>query len=369
MDTCNNNLIYGVPLNAYNESYYPGGSSGGSSSAVSCGIVPIALGCDGGGSIRLPSSWCGIYGLKTSHGRISTRPYVTRATSTSVAGPMAANMVDLEVAYRVMAQPDPEDNINSKFPLPLKSTGSSHPKKIGIYKIWNDRADPPVKAAFQKAVDYFVQELKYEVVEITIPYIHEGQMAHALTILNEATSTLTDKELSTLAAPNQMLITVGRCANVTEFLSAQRIRNLLMQHLAFIFERHPGILILTPTTPNPGWPIHPADSKYGVSDGNRSIRNMEYVWLANFTGLPSITAPVGFAEPVQGKGMVPIGLMATAEWGAENELIEFGYEAEVYLNKKLDGGRVRPDAWVDTLAAVEEPLNSWNAVNGEQPSP
>jgi Asp-tRNA(Asn)/Glu-tRNA(Gln) amidotransferase A subunit family amidase len=115
MDTSNNNPNHGSPINPYNLQYYSGGSSGGSASAVAAGIIPFALGCDGGGSIRLPASWCGIYGLKTTHGWVSTRPYVTPALSTSVAGPMAANMIDLEVEWRVMAQPDPDCHISKQF--------------------------------------------------------------------------------------------------------------------------------------------------------------------------------------------------------------------------------------------------------------
>ena len=74
MDTTNNNPVAGTPLNPYNSQYYTGGSSGGSGYAVGSGLVPFALGCDGGGSIRIPSSFCGVYGLKTSHARVSEHP-------------------------------------------------------------------------------------------------------------------------------------------------------------------------------------------------------------------------------------------------------------------------------------------------------
>ena len=63
----------GTPRNPYNVNHYPGGSSGGSAAAVASGLCPIALGCDGGGSISVPSAYCGIYGLKTTWGRCSTK--------------------------------------------------------------------------------------------------------------------------------------------------------------------------------------------------------------------------------------------------------------------------------------------------------
>jgi Asp-tRNA(Asn)/Glu-tRNA(Gln) amidotransferase A subunit family amidase len=352
MDTSNCNPNYGSPINPYNNMYYTGGSSGGSASAVAAGLMPFALGCDGGGSIRIPSSWCGLYGLKTSHGWVSARPYESRAKSTAVTGPMAANMLDLEIAWRVMAQPDPDDATSRQFPIPVRQE-ISWPKRIGIYKTWFDRADPVIKATCQKAVDYFKEQLGYEIIDMTIPYLKEAQMAHALTILNEATSTVKKFDLKKLTPPNQILLHVGRSASCADFLAALRIRTMVMEHLAFLFKKHPGLIIITPTTPNAGWPIHKKDAKYGTSDGNRSIRNMEYVWLANFAGIPSITIPVGYVDPVQGKGKLPVGLMGAGEWGSEDQLIDFGYEGEKYLNGVLDGARLKPSAFVDVLGLAE----------------
>ena len=78
LDTTNNNVNYGTPLNPHNQKYYTGGSSGGSACSVAQGICPIALGLDGGGSIRLPASFCGVYGLKPTHGRVSERAGIER---------------------------------------------------------------------------------------------------------------------------------------------------------------------------------------------------------------------------------------------------------------------------------------------------
>jgi len=361
MDTSNANPHWGNPLNGYNNKYYTGGSSGGSASAVSTGLVPLALGCDGGGSIRIPSSWCGIYGLKTSHGWVSTRPYQSRAASTAVAGPMAANMADLDIGWRTMAQPDPDCPISRQFPMPSRpSADTTHPKRIGIDKKWFDRADANVKTVCQKAVDYYRDTLGYEIIDISIPHLREAQMAHALTILNEVTSSVKKHDLRKLLPPNQILLTVGAKASCADFLAAQRIRTMVMEHLSFLFKKYPGLIIVTPTTPNAGWPIHKKDAKYGSSDGNRSIRNMEYVWLANFSGLPSISLPVGFVDPVQGEGKFPIGLMGAGEWGSEDQLIQFGFEGEKYLNEVYEGGRLKPKHWVDVFGAVEAAAKNKN---------
>ncbi|MCJ1346125.1 hypothetical protein MMC31_004337, partial [Peltigera leucophlebia] len=103
LDTTNLNTVTGTPVNPHNLNYYPGGSSGGSAHAVSSGILPITLGADGGGSIRIPASFCGVYGLKPTHGRVSAGPGPNLAFSCGVLGPLASNMDDIEIAYRIMA--------------------------------------------------------------------------------------------------------------------------------------------------------------------------------------------------------------------------------------------------------------------------
>lgn len=350
LDVSNNNTHYGTPLNPYNETYYTGGSSGGSGLVVGAGICPIALGADGGGSIRIPSAHCGIFGLKPSHDRVSTRPTPNLAPSTSAVGPMAANMVDLEIAYNLMAQPDPLEKASAFFPPPSRSNSPS--KILGLCRPWFNRADEPVQNACKAAILYLVKMHGYKVVDVNIPYIHEGQDAHALTILSEIASHFPDvRELTTA---NQIRVSVGLEAGALEFLQAQKLRNLLMQHLAALWQKHPGMLIVTPTTPNAGWPIaRTEDILHGFADTNMTQKSMGYAWLANFTGIPALSAPVGFVDPVYGYGQIPVGLQLMGEWGQEDELIRAGYDLEQYLNEVLEGGRQRPEAWVDVFEMAQ----------------
>ncbi|KAA8574820.1 hypothetical protein EYC84_004067 [Monilinia fructicola] len=142
-------------------------------------LIPFALGSDGGGSIRIPSSFCGIYGLKPSHARVEDT-----GSTVTVNGPLASTMADLEVAYRVLAKPNPSDPIAALF-TPPKPLQNPRPKVIGIYKDWFDRAEPSVHALCTKFVEHCEQTLGYTVIPITIPYCPEGQLAHAMTILAE----------------------------------------------------------------------------------------------------------------------------------------------------------------------------------------
>lgn len=313
------------------------------------GLIPFAIGSDGGGSIRIPSNYCGLYGLKPSHGRVSTEPLQSFDNSVTVRGPVASNMVDLDVSYRVLATPNPSDRSSGKYPhpTPYRGPSSSRTRTLGICKSWFDRADPPVQQACHSALQFLISEYGYKTIDIDIPLLHEGQVAHAMTILAETTAGT--KSLTGLTPPNKILLSVSRATPATDYLLAQKLRQIHMQHLAYLFQTHPGLIIVTPTTPNAGWPIGDGELTHGMTDGNMQVRNMEYVWLANWTGVPCIQFPVGYVDPVKGNGKVPVGIMGHGEWGSEDKLIEFGYDGEEWMTKGYQGGRMRPGAWVDVL--------------------
>ncbi|KAL4970448.1 amidase [Aspergillus stella-maris] len=374
LDTTNNNPNFGTPLNPHNPNYYTGGSSGGSAYAVGAGLVPIALGADGGGSIRIPSSFCGIWGLKPSHNRVSGFPTVGLATSVGVMGPIASNIDDLALAYRIMATPAKasEDAKSASFPHPLSDlTLSQTPdrpknKTLGIMRPWLDRAEEPVRAIFDKALDFYRAQ-GYNVIDITIPYIPEGARAHVVTIMSEIASGLSPNQIKNLTAPNKVLVSMGMYQITSQdFLAAQRLRSLLMSHLAFLFQRYPGLLIFTPTSPIPGWKISggKADLVRGVSDGRASVRNMEYVWLANFTGCPAISCPAGYVQ--DGGHRVPVGVMAMGEWGVEEDLIAFARDGEEILDLDGDqGGQMgltvptgTEAVWEDVVANAKKGVSS-----------
>jgi Asp-tRNA(Asn)/Glu-tRNA(Gln) amidotransferase A subunit family amidase len=366
-DTTGLNPNWGTPRNPHNRNYYPGGSSSGSAYAVAAGLIPFAFGADGGGSIRIPAAFCGIYGLKPTHGRLED----TESTITCT-GPLAATMMDLEAMYRVLAQPNPSDSICAHF-APPSTTPTSHSKVIGIYKPWFASSDKSVLDVCQKAVDYYQNKLGYEIVDIEIPYLAEGQKAHALTVLTELTirarshrapnQPLTSTAwLSELNAANKVIFSVvGNQTSALDYRLAQQMRNILMQHLAYLYEKYPNMVIVTPTSPMPGWNIKSEeDLKYGCEDGDGTFRSMEYVWIANFCGNPAISVPVGYADPVKtaGEGKIPIGLMAMGDWGSEDQLLAWGREAEIYLNEFYDGGKRKPsgEGWVDVFSLADSKI-------------
>ncbi|KAJ4264245.1 hypothetical protein NW762_005439 [Fusarium torreyae] len=352
MDVTGNNPNHGTPLNPFNPGYYVGGSSSGAGYAVGAGLIPIALGGDAGGSIRIPASHCSVFGLKPTHGRLSSFPTPNPAPTCSVQGPIAADMYSLAAVYSVIADPHP----TSRFPRLYREPSRPLTKLLGIYEPWIDLAAPGVQSITKRMVGKLCTDHGYTVVPISIPFTEEGQIAHAMTVLADAASLL-PKSANTTAA-NKLLLTMGRTTPAGDYVLAQKLRSLLMQHLSHLWQMYPGMIIITPTTACGGAPIRGGASelKYGLSDGNLTIESMTYVWLANFCGMPSLSVPAGFVVP-EGQdrageeadestpNKVPVGLMATGEWCSEKALLEFGVEAEAVGNDK----RCRPPSWEDVL--------------------
>src|SRR5205085_10367927 len=116
-DFTGENVHYGASRNPHDLSRMTGGSSGGSGGAVAGGLVPIALGSDTNGSIRVPSSFCGLFGLKPTYGRLSRAGTFPFVASFDHLGPLARTTADLALAYDAMQGHDPEDPVCAKRPI------------------------------------------------------------------------------------------------------------------------------------------------------------------------------------------------------------------------------------------------------------
>lgn len=319
-------------------------------------MVPIALGSDGGGSVRIPASFCSVVGLKPSHGRLSYLPGANHANTVSVNGPLAADIRSLSAAYRVVGLPHP----TCPFPPPAPGLipTPNRRKVIGIPEDWFDQSVPQVQELCRSLIEKLASTHAYTIVPINIPFLVEGQTAHAATILTDAATLL--PETSRFAPANRIVLALGRATPATDYLLAQKLRQLLMQHLAALWEKYPGMVIVTPTTSCAGWPIRSkSEFVYGISNGDQTISAMEYVWLANFTGLPSITVPAGFAEDKSSpdnKKSVPVGLMATGEWGSEEHLLQWGLDVEDVGCERYS----RPPTWVDVMERAKREMKTTN---------
>ncbi|KAI0483770.1 amidase signature domain-containing protein [Xylaria cf. heliscus] len=362
MDTSGSNPTFGTPRNPYNHQYYTGGSSSGSAYAVSAGLVPIAMGTDAGGSIRIPSSFCSVYGLKPTHNRITYLPAINQASSCAVQGPIAADVESLATVFGVVSQPHPSTGFPKIPPSALVNSKSERPRVIGIPEAWFNRASPTVQSLCREMVERLVAEKNYKVVPIEIPFIKEGQKAHGLTMLTYAATAAPSH--SNISPTIRILLSLGHTTRATDLLLAQKLRRLLMRHLSWLWHTHPGMVIVTPTTQCAGWPIRsPGELRHGVSDGDRTQESMGYVWMANFCGVPSISVPAGFVvpegQPNQGAiadtetpGKIPVGLMAMGEWASEPALLQFAADAK----RLCKGKECRPPNWVDIIELAKREM-------------
>jgi Asp-tRNA(Asn)/Glu-tRNA(Gln) amidotransferase A subunit family amidase len=372
MDTSGNNITFGTPRNPYNRSYYTGGSSSGPAYGVATGLMPVALGNDGGGSIRIPSSFCSVYGLKTTHGRVSYYPGQNHISTCGAMGPIASDMQSLFALYDVLNQPDP----HSLFPPTTPGTkqlvanhsgsdsgGSGRPKILGVPEAWLQQATPAVQQICRDMIDWLVRHKQYTVVPISIPFLAEGQIAHAMTLLTDASTMLHDARLTPLSPGTRVMMAMGHVTPANDYLLAQKLRRVLMQHLAHLFETHPGMMMVTPTSACAGWPIRNevAEMRHGISDGDTTMETMRYVWMANFCGLPALTVPAGYVvpegQPGAGEvavrdtvGKVPVGMMVMGEWASEDALMQFGLDVEGFDLH----GPCRPPNWVDVIQLARE---------------
>jgi Asp-tRNA(Asn)/Glu-tRNA(Gln) amidotransferase A subunit family amidase len=290
------NPFHGTPVNPYAPWRYPGGSSSGSATSVAAGITPVAIGADGGGSIRIPSAYCGVFGLKLTMGRTSASGEYPLAPSVGNAGPIAGNVRDLALTYLVMSGPDPKDEQSLRQPTPNLDGFLSDVEglKIGVYEEWFHDARHEVVATTTALLEE-LEKRGAQIVPVTIPELDSLRMALLVTITSEmrhALETAYRDHRSDFGNEARANLALARYITTSDYIKAQQVRRRMLGHFERAFDTVD--LIATPTTANLPPRLNRERLLSGISDLKSLSETMRYAVAANMLGYPAVSVPAGF---------------------------------------------------------------------------
>ena len=301
------NAVAGLTRNPWNLEHSPGGSSGGSAAALAAGMVPLATGSDGGGSIRIPSAACGLSGMKSSLGRVPNGGAEAPSwLELSSKGPMARSIHDVAAALEVVIGPDQSDL--TSLPKPeasmLEAVSNAHlPVRVG----WSPtlgyaEVDDEVLSACEAALSK-LDDLGIEVVEI--PVVFDADPVDAwLTIVSSALARSLghlrdDPRYGQVDPVLQAIVEMGRGYDAVELIRALDAAHEL--NLALVERFHSVRLLLTPTTAGVTPPTELGG--LGLINGSSELNWVRFTYPFNLTRSPAATVCVG-----RSSSGVPIGL-------------------------------------------------------------
>jgi aspartyl-tRNA(Asn)/glutamyl-tRNA(Gln) amidotransferase subunit A len=300
------NLLFGVTRNPWNFERTPGGSSGGGAAAVAAGLAPLAVGTDGGGSIRKPVAFCGIFGHKPTYGRIPIHPHGA-AWSLSHVGPMTRTVRDAALMMNACAGPDPRD----QYSLPadgvdyVKALGGSlkglrvaYSETLGFAPA----VDPEVRAATRKAAgELRAFGCRVESVNPGWPSPYACWRTIFLGGIGARLAPYLETRRDEIDPPLLPVVEEALRMGPTAFVQASFERNAWAEHTRRFFEKYD--LLLTPTVATAAFELgilYP-----DVIDGKPVSREASsaFTFPFNMTGEPAASVPCGFT-----RGGLPIGL-------------------------------------------------------------
>jgi Asp-tRNA(Asn)/Glu-tRNA(Gln) amidotransferase A subunit family amidase len=326
------NPIFGAARNPYDPARETGGSSSGPAAAVAAGLCPIAVGADGGGSVRIPASFCGVFGLKPTFGRMSEHGAAPLCWSVAHVGPVGATLRDVALAYAVMAGPDPKDKNSLDQPAPVL-TGFGRRDlsgiRLGICTPWFEDADAEVVAACRKVLEG-LKAAGCAVEEVELPDLSLLRTVHTVIIVSEMAAAHLQhfrnhrREYSTVTRLN---LSLARRLKATDYVHAQRHRMRLCEQFDSVMRKVDALV--TPSTGCTAPVI--AEKALKTDESNLTLidRIMRYARPANLTGYPAISFPAGYDS--QG---LPIGFQVMGRSFEEHKLLQIAAAAEGLVERE-----------------------------------
>lgn len=350
MGSSNETSFFGKCYNPWNTDYVPGGSSGGSAAAQSARLTMGTIGTDTGGSIRQPSNFCGIVGIKPTYGRVSRYGIVAYASSLDQAGPMVSTVADAALALEVISGHDLKDSTTSTQKVPDFSKNlSTNVKgmKIGIVKEYQSGE---IHSDIAKTTERAIEELKKagaEIVEVSIPLTQFAVPMYYLIAASEASSNLARydgvkygyrsdfQDLSSLSLEDfysqtraegfgkevKRRIMLGTYCLSSGYYDAYynkacQVRRLLREQYIETFKNCDALL--SPVTTSPAFKVGERSS-----DPLKMYLNDIFTTATNLAGLPGLSVPFGLSA----EGM-PIGVQLTGAHFEEQKILNIATALE-----------------------------------------
>ena len=318
--------VYSAPAsNPWDRSRIPGGSSGGSAAAVASGIVPMAIGSDTGGSIRIPASLCGTVGLKATYGRVSRAGVAALAWSLDHPGPLTATVEGSAAALKVLAGPDPGDPSASTRPVPDYSRSLDRGVdglRIGVLVgAPLEPMQPAVAEAFAAAADLLGQQ-GAAMVGVEVPELEHGLAAEFGIVAPEAGAChrrLLRRCPDLIHPAIRTLLVAGLMLEPEHYFKALEARRSIAGALRTAFVQNRLDALLTPTLPATAAPKGVDDLCFGAVTEPVAVAYVRTTGPFNLSGLPALSVPAGF----DGDGL-PIGLQIAAAPFDEETALQVG---------------------------------------------
>jgi aspartyl-tRNA(Asn)/glutamyl-tRNA(Gln) amidotransferase subunit A len=336
---------FGPAKNPWDSKRVPGGSSGGSAIAASCGLAVGALASDTGGSIRQPASFCNVTGMKPTYGRVSRYGLIAYASSLDQIGPMAKSVIDVEILTRIICGHDPRDSTSSPNPVfpQLDERGTDlRGVRIGIPdEFFIEELAPDIKALILTAADV-LQGLGATLTNVSLPHTKLAIPTYYIIAPAEASSNLSRydgiryghrsvsfADLEDLYAKSrsegfgeetQRRIIIGSYVLSSGYYDAfyrkaQKVRALIKSDYDRVLGQECD-LILAPVTPTPAF-------KLGEKTSDPITMYMCDIFTApiNLAGLPALSLPCGFTATEN----LPVGMQLIGPNWSEANLFKAGY--------------------------------------------
>ncbi len=318
--------LNGATRNPWNVELTPGGSSGGAAAALAAGLIPIAHGSDGGGSIRIPASCCGVVGLKPARGRVSSAPFGS-LEGLSTSGPITRTVEDAALLLDVLAGYEPGDPWWAPPPAqPFAEAAKTPPGRLRIAVT----ATPPVETAVDpecvaalSATADLLTELGHDVQESTPPWIEPNLIDSFVRVWQVGPALHPVEDLSLLTDLNRELVEAARTTSAADYgRTVQQLQAVSRRIVSFWDDVD---IVVTPTLALPPVPIGWQDEADGAfAKLRRNTAFTPFTAVANLTGQPAMSLPLHWSS-----GGVPIGVQLIGPPAGEATLLALAAQIEI----------------------------------------